>query len=67
MLAVVPWVGETFTAHFVGRNDAGVALQSAEFEEPARRGAAAPERWPLAAVLRSHRFQDVFISSRIAA
>ena len=23
MLAVVPWLGETFTSHFVGRNDAG--------------------------------------------
>ena len=37
----------------------GVALQSAEFEEPARRGAAAPERRPLAAMLRSQRFQEV--------
>ena len=37
----------------------GVALQSAEFEEPARRGAAAPQRRPLAAMLRSQRFQEV--------
>ena len=37
----------------------GAALQSAEFEEPARRGAAAPERRPLAAVLRSQRSQKI--------
>ena len=37
----------------------GVALQSAEFEEPARRGVAAAERRPLAAMLRSQRFQEV--------
>ena len=40
----------------------GVALQRAEFEEPSRRGrhgVAAPERRPLAAMLRSQRFQEV--------
>ena len=36
----------------------GVALQSAEFEEPAHRGAATPERRPLAARLRSQRFKE---------
>ena len=56
MLAVVPWLGETFTSHGTMQ---GVALQSVEFEEPARRGAAAPERRPLAAMLRSQRFQEV--------
>ena len=36
-----------------------MALQSGKFDEPARRGAAAQERRPLAAMLCAQRFKDV--------
>jgi hypothetical protein len=45
----------------LGGTKQGVALQSGEFDEPARRGAAAQERRPLPAMVRAQRFTEGFL------